>query len=127
MKGRGIGILKMVEENSLPSKRVGLRVLAVVLWAGTSVLGFLEILIVREIVLRIYAHFAATGGFYERAYGGGVILGVGAAMTMGVVCVGIIIGGGEYHLRNFGQPKSWRFFGWTISAELSILLLALFV
>jgi hypothetical protein len=46
---------------------------------------------------------------------------------MGVVCVGIIIGGGEYHLRNFGQPQSWKFFGWTISAELSILLLALFV
>jgi hypothetical protein len=127
MKGRGIGILNMVEENSLPSKRVGLRVLAVVLWVVTSVLGFLEILIVREIVLRIYAHFAATGGFYERAYGGGVVLGVGAAMAMGVVCVGIIIGGGEYHLRNFGQPQSWKFFGWTISAELSILLLALFV
>ena len=117
----------MVEENGLPSKRVGLRVLAVVLWAGTSVLGFLEILTVREIVLRIYAHFAATGGFYGRAYGGGVVLGVGAAMAMGVVCVGIIIGSAEYHLRNFGQPKSWRLFGWTISAELSILLLALFV
>ena len=117
----------MMEENSLPSKRVGLRVLAVVLWAGTSVLGFLEILIVREIVLRIYAHFAATGGFYGRAYGGGVVLGVGAAMAMGVVCVGIIMGGGEYHRKHFGQPKSWRLFGWTISAELSILLLALFV
>ena len=117
----------MMEENSLPSKRSGLPVLAVVLWAVTSVLAFLEILIVREIVLRIYTHFAATGGFYERAYGGGVVLGVGAAMAMGVACVGIIIGGGEYHLRNFGQPKSWKFFGWTISAELSILLLALFV
>ena len=104
-----------------------MRVLAVVLWAGTSVLAFLEILIVREIVLRIYAHFAATGGFYERAYGGGVILGVGAAMTMGVVCVGIIIGGGEYHLKNFGQPKSWRLFGWTIAVEVSIFALALFI
>jgi hypothetical protein len=117
----------MMGENSLPSKRVGLRVLAVVLWAVTSVLAFLEILFVREIVLRIYAHFAATGGFYERAYGGGVAVGVGAAMAMGVVCVGIIIGGGEYHLKNFGQPKSWKFFGWTISAEVAILVLALFI
>jgi len=117
----------MVEENGLPSKRVGLPVLAVVLWAGTSVLAFLEILIVREIVLRIYAHFAAIGGFYGRAYGGGVGLSVGAVMAMGVVCVGIIIGGGEYHRNHLGQPKSWRLFGWTISAELSILLLALFV
>jgi hypothetical protein len=116
-----------MNKNGLPSKRVGLRVLAVVLWAVTSALGFLEILTVREIVLRIYAHFAATGGFYGRAYGGGVALGIGAAMAMAVVCIGIIIGGGEYHLKNFGQPKSWRLFGWTIAAELSVLVLALFV
>ena len=112
---------------SVQSGSLGLRLLAIALWAGTSALGFLEILTVREIVLRIYAHFAATGGFYGRAYGGGVALGIGAAMAMGVVCVGIIMGGGEYHLRNFGQPKSWRLFGWTIAAELSILVLALFV
>ena len=117
----------MVEENDLPSKSTGLRALGVILWAVTSVLAFLEILIVREIVLRIYVHFAATGGSYERAYGGGVLLGVGAAMTMGVVCVGIVIGGGEYHFRNFGQPKSWRLFGWTIAAEVAILVLALFI
>ena len=117
----------MVEENGLPSKSIGLRVLAVVLWVITSALGFLEILIVREIVLRVYAHFAATGGFYGRDYGGGVLLGVGAAIAMGVVCVGIIIGGGEYHFRNFGQPNSWRLFGWTIAAEVAIVVLALFI
>jgi len=116
-----------MNENGLPSKRLGLGLLAFALWAVTSVLGFLEILTVREIVLRIYAHFAATGGFYGRDYWGGHALGVGAALAMGIVCVGIIIGGAEYHFKNFGQPKSWKLFGWTISAELSILALSLFV
>lgn len=116
-----------MNENGVPSKRVGLRALAVALWAITSALGFLEILTVREIVQRIYAHFAATGGFFGRDYWGGASLGIFAAIAMGFVCVAIIMGGGEYHLKNFGKPKSWRLFGWTIAAELSVLILALFV
>jgi len=116
-----------MNEYGLPSKRPGFGLLAFALWLGTSVLGFLEILTVREIILRIYAHFAATGGFYGRDYWGGNALGIGAAMAMGVVCVAVTIGAGEYHLKYVGQPRSWRLFGWTISAELTILLLALFV
>lgn len=116
-----------MSENGLLSKKIGLRLLAVVLWAVTSALGFLEILTVREIVLGVYTHFAATGGFYGRDYWGGASLGIYTAIIMGVVCIGIIIGGGEYHLKNFGKPQSWRLFGWTIAAELSILILASFV
>jgi hypothetical protein len=115
-----------MNESDVP-KAFGPRLLAIALWVITSVLGFVEILTVREIVLRIYAHFAATGGFYGRDYWGGNVLGIGTAMAMGVVCIGVIIGGGEYHLRHFGQPESWRLFGWTIAAELSILVMALFV
>lgn len=119
----------MTNENNLPSKRVGLRLLAIVLWVVTSVVGFLEILTVREIVLRAYVHFAATGGiyWYWREYGGGALLGIGASIFMGLVCLAVIIGGGEYHLRHFDTPESWRLFSWTIAAELSILILPLFI
>lgn len=119
----------MMNESGLPSKNLGLRLLAIALWAFTSVLGFLEILTVREIVLRVYAHFAATGGlyWYWREYGGGVTLGNGVSIAMGLVCVAVIMGGGEYHLKNFGKPQSWRLFGWTIAAELSVLILPLFI
>jgi hypothetical protein len=38
-----------------------------------------------------------------------------------------MIAAGEYHYRHFGQPGSWKLFGWVIAIELSILALALFV
>jgi hypothetical protein len=117
----------MMSENGLSSKRIGLGVLAVALWVGTTVLSFLEIRTVREILLRVYAHFAATYGFYGRDYWGGQAVSIAALFAMAIVCIGVIIGCGEYHLKHFGDPKSWRLFGWTISAELSIFVLALFV
>jgi hypothetical protein len=114
-----------MRERGLPATKT--KLLAIVLWAGTSALSFLEILTVREIVLRIYAHFAATGGFYGRDYWGGHALSVGTSIAMGIVCVGVIMAGGEYHYKHFGEPQSWRLFAWTIAAELSILILALFI
>ena len=41
--------------------------------------------------------------------------------------IAAVIGCGEYHYRRFGQPRSWRLFGWVIAVELSILVLALFI
>lgn len=116
-----------MNEDSLRSKNLGLPLLAVGLWVVTSAVAFLEILTAREIVYRVYAHFAATGGFYGRDYWGARAIGIGVALIMGILCVGVIIAAGEYHLKNFGTLKSWRLFGWTIAAELSILVLALFV
>jgi hypothetical protein len=116
-----------MSENGVSLKRWSLRLLVIGLWALTSVVAFLEILTVREIVMRVYAHFAVTGGFSAREYWRGQTVGIGAAVIMGVLCVGIIIAAGEYHMKHFGRPRSWRLFGWTIAFELSILVLALFV
>ncbi|UCC63154.1 MAG: hypothetical protein JSV36_20850 [Anaerolineae bacterium] len=116
-----------MSENGLSLKGWSLRLLAIGLWALTSAVAFLEILTVREIVTRVYAYFAATSGSFLREYWGGQTVGIGAAVIMGVLCVGIIIAAGEYHLKHFGQPRSWRLFGWTIAFELSILVLALFI
>jgi len=116
-----------MSENGVLLKGWGLRLLAIGLWALTSVVAFLEILTVREIAMRVYAHFAVTGDLFAREYWGGQTVGVGAAVIMGVLCVGIIIAAGEYHMKHFGQPRSWRLFGRTIAFELSILVLALFI
>ena len=118
-----------MNEDSLRSRGLGLRLLTVGLWVVTSAVAFLEILTVREIVYRVYAHLAVSSSVdtHWREYSGGVSLGIGVAVIMGILCVGVIIGAGEYHLKNFGTLKSWRLFGWTIAAELSILVLALFV
>lgn len=118
----------MLDENGLPVRRdPKLVVLAVVLWVFTSVVSFVEILTVRAIVLRIYGHFAITGGFYARELGGAQALGMATLVVMGIVCIGVAIGCGEYHLNHFGQPQSWKLFERTIAAEVAILVLAFFI
>ena len=116
-----------MNENDSPSKRLGLRLLAIGLWVVTSALGFWLILTVRAIVVRVYAHFAATGGLYGPAYAGGVAAQTLTTIAMAIVCIGVVIGGAEYHLNHFGKPESWRLFARTIAAELSVLVLALFI
>ncbi|MCP4537417.1 MAG: hypothetical protein GY832_09755 [Chloroflexi bacterium] len=118
----------MLDKNGLPIKRNSLLViLAIALWAFTSVTSFLEILTVRTIVTRLYAHFVITNEFDARAYMGAQAVGIGALVIMGIVCIGVAIGCGEYHLRHFNHPKSWRLFAWTIAAEVGIFILASFI
>jgi hypothetical protein len=118
----------MLDESGLLIKRDPILVaLTAALWVFTSVLSFLEILTVRAIVLRIYGHFAIPYGFYTRQLRGAQAVGMGTLVVAGILCIGVTIGCGEYHLRNFGQPQSWRLFGRTMAAEVAILILALFV
>lgn len=117
----------MMDETDQGIKRSGLHLLVVGLWAATSAVCFLEILTVRGLVVRIYAHLAATGRSYGPDYFGGATLSTLTTLAMAIVCIVIIIGGGEYHYRNVGKPESWKLFGWTIAFELSILVLALFI
>ncbi len=118
----------MLDKNGLPIKRdPKLVALTLVLWALTGVVSFLEILTVRAIVIRMYAHFAMTYGFYARGYMAAQALGIVALMVMSIVCIGVAIGCGEYHLKHFGQPQSWKLFSRTIAAEVAVLVLALFI
>ncbi|MDY6875773.1 MAG: hypothetical protein SWK90_06170 [Chloroflexota bacterium] len=119
----------MLDENGLPIKRdPKLVALALVLWGATSVVSFLEILTVRAIAIRIYAHFAMHHGwFYVREYRGVQALSIGTLIVMGIVCIGVVIGCGEYHLNHFGQPQSWKLYERTIAAEVAIFMLASFV
>ena len=118
----------MLDENGLPIKRdPKLVALVLVLWAFTSVVSFLEILTVRAIAIRIYTHFAMTYGFYAREYMTAQALGIVMMVVMSIVCIGVAIGCGEYHLKHFGQPESWRLFERTMAAEVAILVLASFI
>ena len=118
----------MLGKNSLPIKRdPKLVALTLVLWAFTSVVSFLEILTVRAIAIRMYARFAMTYGFYAREYISAQALGIVPLLVMSIVCIGVTIGCGEYHLKHFGQPQSWKLFSRTIAAEVTILVLALFI
>ena len=118
----------MLDKNGLPIKRdPKLVALALALWVFTCVVGFLEILTVRAIAIRMYAHFVMTYGFYAREYMGAHALGMGALVVTGIACIGVAIGCGEYHLKHFGEPQSWRLFVRTIAAEIAIFALASFI
>jgi hypothetical protein len=118
----------MLDENGLPIRRdPKLVALATALWVITSVVSFVEILTVRAIVLRFFSHFAVTYGFYGRQAFAAQALSSATLVVMGIACIGVAIGCGEYHLKHFGQPESWKLFGRTIAVEVAILVLAFFI
>lgn len=94
--------------------------LAVFLWAFTAILGLVEFSVVRVMVLRIYATFWRVDLVAPA-------LSAFTIMFLAIMWIGLVIGGGEYHFRNFGTPKSWKLFARTIAVEISILVLALYV
>ena len=94
--------------------------LAFVLWAATAALGLFEIVVVREMLLRICA---CLGSDYLEALN----LGNWAVFVLAILWLALVVGGAEYHYRRFGQRSSWKLFGWTIAVEVLILVLALFI
>lgn len=117
----------MSEEKALRVGKVGMGILAFVLWILTAALGLIEIWIVREMTLRVYARFFADEAARADVYWGSVAVGNWLVFILAIVWVALVIGGGEYHVKHFGKPKSWRLFARTIAVQLSILVLALFI
>mgnify|MGYP001828914564 CR=1 FL=1 len=117
----------MTEEKTGALSRAGSGAMAFFLWAFTASLGLLEIVIIREMVLRVYARFWAGDGGYGQSYWGGVAVGNWLAFILALVWIALVIGGGEYQYKNVGKSSSWRLFGRTIDVQLSILVLALFI
>jgi len=117
----------MLEEESLQPRKAWLGLFAFALWLSTAVVGLLEINTVLTMATRVYAQFWGDYGFYGRDYFAGVALRQILVFPLALLLIAVVIGGGEYHYRRFGQPRSWRLFGWVIAVELSILALAFFI
>jgi heme/copper-type cytochrome/quinol oxidase subunit 2 len=107
--------------------RVGTALLTVVLWAVTSVVGLVEIVIVRAMVVRVFARFFADERAYGTDYWGSVALGQVLVVILAIVWIGLVIGAGEYYYKYLGQPKSWRLLARVIAVEISVLVLAVFI
>ena len=95
-------------------------VLAFILWAGTAVVGFQVIVVMRDILFWIVAYVSLNA---QTA----LVLSSWALIPLSLVWIAVVIGGGEYHYRRLGQRSSWQLFGWTILGELCILILSNFV
>jgi hypothetical protein len=96
---------------SLPSRWLLARVLALVLWAGTALVGLEAIVVVLDVLGSLFAGTALPG------------LVALAVLPLGMAWIALAVGGGEYHFRHVGRRRSWRLFAWTVAVELMILAL----
>ena len=95
---------------------IALVLVAAILWLGSAFIGLLNIIVIRD--LAIIAATSAGG----RAAEAGLAATI-AIMVAGMLYIGMVIGGAEYHYRNIGQPGSWKLFSITLLGQLFILIL----
>jgi hypothetical protein len=108
--------LKLVEEETTWI----IKLVVGCLWLGTIGIGLYEIVILRGMVLRIYAVFWSNRYL-------AVTLGNWAIVAFAMVWIAFAFGTGEYHFRHVGERGSWRLLVISIAVEVAILLLTLFV
>jgi hypothetical protein len=82
--------------------------------------GLWEIVVVQNVLLRVYARF-------WRDYWTGATLRNGIVFALAVVWLVFAIGSAEYHRTRVGKRASWKLFGVTAAVELAILVVAFFV
>jgi len=99
------------------------------LWLGTAVLAVVEIGLIRNLVLSLYAWISTLQDRTVQVRGTftGVALSQWATILMAIVAIGVIMGGFEYHHRRVGDPKSTRILLWTLGVQAVILLLGLLI
>lgn len=115
----------MTELNTKPNRLETIGTVA--LWALASVLTFVLIPALLDIVLKIYAAFWGSYGFYGETYQISVAVRQFLTLPLGLLAVGVIIGGAEYHYRHVGEIASWKLFAETLAVEAAFFLLSAFI
>jgi hypothetical protein len=97
------------------------------LWLGTAVLAVVEIGLVSDLVLSLYAWVRTMKSQALQASGTftAVTLSQWATILMAIVAIAVIMGGFEYHHKRVGDPKGTRVLLWTLGVQAVILLLGL--
>jgi hypothetical protein len=92
-----------------------------ILWLGTAIIGLFDILAIVD--LSIAAVVALGGSAAEVA----PFAMLATYMGGGTLYILVVVGGGDYHLKHFGQPNSWKLFSITLLVQLFVLLLPYWV
>ena len=111
--------------------RVSVGGIATILWLVSVVVAIYEIMVVRDLLLRLYAWMRTGGQATGRAFGPDYWTSVSISnftvLILAVLVVAVVVGTGEFHARNAGTRRSWKLFGWTFGIELLILVVAFFI
>ena len=111
------------------SSGVGTFIITAVLWLITTVLAFWEILLLRDIGIGLYLHYASSSVHVPSSLlaGQANVIGQIGIILGGIIAIAIVPAGAEYHYWHFGTPKSWRMFGYVFGFQALVILLATFI
>ncbi|MFZ4659212.1 MAG: hypothetical protein ACOYNY_19520 [Caldilineaceae bacterium] len=105
--------------------------LAIALWVISVAIAIAQIVVIRELVMRLYTFVLTLSGAVLDVHGAEFWAGVSlqnflvVLLAMGVVA--FVVATGEYHAKRVGTERSWRLFAWTYLTQLLIFAIAYFV
>ena len=100
--------------------------LAVLLWAITLVVGFLDIYVSQFITISIYVQFFSGNATSVTASDIATTntLRIVTVLIAAVLYLIFLVATSEYHFKHLAQPSSWRLLGRTIAVELFFIVVA---
>jgi hypothetical protein len=93
------------------------KIAAILLWLLTLVLAICDVYFSREVLFGIYARFSTAR---EPA----IALGDIVLIFASIAAMAFIVWMSEYHLKHFGEHKSWDVFAWSLVVLLAIPFVA---
>lgn len=111
----------MLETPDERRKRYTNGTIAFILWGITAVLGVLNIIYIRSIVLRTYIRFVPDGANALS------LINLLIMFAMFFFFVAAVIGGAEYHRTRYGTRQSWEWFARVLALETAVMLLPIFL
>lgn len=105
------------------------KVLAVLLWATTLVVGLLDIYVFQFITISFYARLFMGNAINATAVDIATsnTIRIATVLIVAVLYVIFLVVTSEYHFKHLAQPHSWRLLGQTIAVELLIIIIAYFM
>lgn len=104
--------------------------LAVVLWLLSVGIAIVQIVVIRELVMRLYAYVLERSGAILDVHGtefwAGVTLQNFLVVLLAIVVMAFAVATGEYHAKRVGTRQSWRLFVWTYMVQFTIFSIAYF-
>lgn len=90
--------------------------IALILWLGSAFIGLLDLIALRDLAIMAVIAMGGQNATAEPIAMMAVLLG-------SILYIGFIIGGAEYHYKNIGQSRSWKFLSISLLIQLFILIL----
>lgn len=105
--------------------------LTIALWLLSVGIAIAQIVVVRELVMRLYAFVLTLSGAVLDVHGtefwAGVTLQNFLVLLLAIGVMIFAVATGEYHAKRIGTQRSWRLFAWTYLTQLLIFAIAYFV